>query len=255
MMINKRLIHTVKESKTYIAGNVICQWISLAANITMMGAIAGMLRNLFEGSAHSTQIAVTAAVAAAAVAIRFACAVMSSRLGYLSARAVKKTLREMIYRKLLRLGSSYQEQANTSEVVQVAVEGVDQLETYFGAYLPQLFYAMLAPLTLFGVLSFVNLPSAILLLVCVPMIPVTIILIQRWAKKLLKHHWGQYTALGDTFLENLQGLTTTKIYQADAFKHQEMNEQSERFRRITMKVLTMQLNSITVMDVIAYASS
>ena len=133
MMINKRLIHTVKESKTYIAGNVICQWISLAANITMMGAIAGMLRNLFEGSAHGTQIAVTAAVAAAAVAIRFACAVMSSRLGYLSARAVKKTLREMIYRKLLRLGSSYQEQANTSEVVQVAVEGVILATTQFRA--------------------------------------------------------------------------------------------------------------------------
>lgn len=104
-------------------------------------------------------------------------------------------------------------------------------------------------------MSFVNLPSAILLLVCVPMIPVTIILIQRWAKKLLKHYWGQYTALGDTFLENLQGLTTTKIYQADAFKHQEMNEQSERFRKITMKVLTMQLNSITVMDVIAYGGA
>ncbi len=161
----------------------------------------------------------------------------------------------MIYKKLLRLGSSYKEQANTSEVVQVAVEGVDQLETYFGAYLPQFFYAMLAPLTLFVVLSFVNFPSAIVLLVCVPLIPVTIIGVQRWAKKLLAKYWGQYTALGDTFLENLQGLTTTKIYQADAFKHKEMNEQSEQFRKITMKVLTMQLNSITVMDLIAYGGA
>ena len=139
--------------------------------------------------------------------------------------------------------------------MQIAVEGVEQLETYFGAYLPQFFYAMLAPLTLFGVLSVVNFPSAVVLLVCVPMIPVTIILIQRWAKKLLSKYWGQYTALGDTFLENLQGLTTTKIYQADAFKHQEMNEQSERFRKITMKVLTMQLNSITIMDLIAYGGA
>ena len=255
MMINKRLINTVKESKKYIAGNVICQWVSLTANITMMGAIAAMLQGLFDGSAGEAQIALTALIAAVAVVVRFVCATTASRMGYLSSKAVKKTLREMIYRKLLRLGSSYKEQANTSEVVQVAVEGVDQLETYFGAYLPQFFYAMLAPLTLFGVLSFVNFPSAIVLLICVPMIPVTIVLIQRWAKKLLSKYWGQYTALGDTFLENLQGLTTTKIYQADAFKHKEMNEQSEQFRRITMKVLTMQLNSITVMDLIAYGGA
>jgi ATP-binding cassette subfamily C protein len=255
MMINKRLIGTVKESKKYIAGNVVCQWISLAANITMMGAVAKMLQNLFEGAAGGNRIAVTAVIAAIAVAVRFVCTTTSSRMGYLSGKAVKKTLRELIYRKLLRLGSSYKEQAHTSEVVQIAVEGVDQLETYFGAYLPQFFYAILAPLTLFAVLSFVNLPSAVVLLVCVPMIPVTIVMIQRWAKKLLKRYWGQYTALGDTFLENLQGLTTTKIYQADAFKHKEMNEQSEHFRRITMKVLTMQLNSITVMDVIAYGGA
>ena len=255
MMINKRLIGTVKESKKYIAGNVICQWVSLAANITMMGAIAAMLQGLFDGSAGEAQIALTALIASVAVVVRFVCATTASRMGYLSSKAVKKTLREMIYRKLLRLGSSYKEQANTSEVVQVAVEGVDQLETYFGAYLPQFFYAMLAPLTLFGVLSFINLPSAIVLLICVPMIPVTIILIQRWAKKLLSKYWGQYTALGDTFLENLQGLTTTKIYQADAFKHKEMNEQSEHFRKITMKVLTMQLNSITIMDLIAYGGA
>ena len=253
MMINKRLIGTVKESKKYIAGNVICQWISLAANITMMAAVAKMLQNLYEGA--DSHIGLTAIIAAVAVIVRFICATTASRMSYLSSKAVKKTLREMIYRKLLRLGSSYKEQANTTEVVQVAVEGVDQLETYFGAYLPQLFFAMLAPLTLFGVLSFVNLPSALVLLVCVPLIPVTIVLIQRWAKKLLARYWGRYTALGDTFLENLQGLTTSKIYQADAFKHREMNEQSEHFRRITMKVLTMQLNSITVMDLIAYGGA
>ena len=253
MMINKRLIGTVKESKKYIAGNVICQWVSLAANITMMGAIAKMLQNLYEGA--DSRIGLTAMIAAVAVVVRFLCATTASRMGYLSSKAVKKTLRELIYKKLLRLGSSYKEQANTSEVVQVAVEGVDQLETYFGAYLPQFFYAMLAPLTLFVVLSFVNFPSAIVLLVCVPLIPVTIIGVQRWAKKLLAKYWGQYTALGDTFLENLQGLTTTKIYQADEFKHKEMNEQSEHFRKITMKVLTMQLNSITIMDLIAYGGA
>ena len=255
MMINKRLIGTVKESKKYIAGNVICQWISLVANIAMMGAIAHMLQSLYEGNTQNGQIGLTAVIAVIAVIIRFVCAVFSSRMGYLSSKAVKKTLREMIYRKLLRLGTSYKEQANTSEVVQVAVEGVDQLETYFGAYLPQFFYAMLAPLTLFAVLSYISFPAAVVLLVCVPMIPVTIIMIQRWAKKLLSKYWGQYTALGDTFLENLQGLTTTKIYQADGFKHKEMNEQSEHFRKITMKVLTMQLNSITIMDLIAYGGA
>lgn len=255
MMINKRLIGTVKESKKYIAGNVISQWVSLTANIIMMGGIAKMLQSLYEGSIRESYLFLTAIIVLMAVVIRFVCAIVSSRMGFLASKVVKKTLREMIYKKLLRLGSSYKEQVNTSEVVQVAVEGVEQLETYFGAYLPQFFYAMLAPLTLFGVLSFINLPSAIVLLVCVPMIPVTIIMIQRWAKKLLAKYWGQYTALGDTFLENLQGLTTTKIYQADEFKHKEMNDQSERFRKITMKVLTMQLNSITIMDLIAYGGT
>ena len=255
MMINKRLIGTVEESKKYIAGNVVSQWISLIANIAMMAAIAKMLKHLYKGNAGGRELALTAIIAVVAIGVRFVCANISAKMSYLSSKLVKKTLRQMIYQKLLRLGSSYKEQANTSEIVQVAVEGVEQLETYFGAYLPQFFYAMLAPLTLFGVLSVVNFPSAVVLLICVPMIPVTIVMIQKWAKKLLSKYWGQYTALGDTFLENLQGLTTTKIYEADAFKHQEMNEQSERFRKITMKVLTMQLNSITIMDLIAYGGA
>jgi len=176
-------------------------------------------------------------------------------MSYLSSKSVKKTLREKIYLKLLSLGAAYKESVKTSEVVQVAVEGCDQLETYFGAYLPQFFYAMIAPLTLFTVLMFVNIPSAVVLLICVPMIPVSIAVVQTWAKKLLSKYWGQYTALGDTFLENLQGLTTLKIYQADEFKNKQMNEESEKFRKITMKVLTMQLNSITIMDLIAYGGA
>ena len=255
MMINKRLINTVKKSKKYIAANVVLQWFSLLVNISMMGAIASLLQSLYAGTVTSSRLLGTAGIALLAVVIRFFCATMSSRMGYLSSKAVKKTLRELIYKKLLRLGASYKEKVQTSEVVQVAVEGVDQLETYFGAYLPQFFYAMLAPLTLFVILSFISFPSALALLICVPLIPVTIVAIQRWAKKLLAKYWGQYTALGDTFLENLQGLTTTKIYQADGFKHQEMNEQSEHFRKITMKVLTMQLNSITIMDLIAYGGA
>ncbi|MBS6195209.1 MAG: ABC transporter ATP-binding protein/permease [Clostridiales bacterium] len=255
MMIDKRLIGTVSESKKYIAGNVICQWISLAANIVMMFRITRLLAELFQKTADRKIFIITALAAVIAVMIRFVCAALSAKMGYLSSKAVKKTLREKIYKKLLRLGTSYKEQAQTSEVVQVAVEGVDQLETYFGAYLPQFFYAVLAPLTLFAVLCFVNVPSAVVLLVCVPMIPVAIAAVQTWAKKLLSKYWGQYTALGDTFLENLQGLTTLKIYQADEFKNGEMNAEAEKFRKITMKVLTMQLNSITIMDFIAYGGA
>ena len=254
-MINKRLIGTVSESKKYIAGNVVCQWISLVANITMMVSITTLLAKLFERTAGNKDLFITILVAFVAVAVRFVCSILSSRMSHLSSKAVKHSLREMIYQKLLRLGASYKEKVNTSEIVQVAVEGVDQLETYFGAYLPQFFYAMLAPLTLFVVLCFVNVPCAAVLLVCVPLIPVAIVAVQRWAKKLLAKYWGQYTALGDTFLENLQGLTTLKIYQADDYKQKEMNEEAENFRRITMKVLTMQLNSITIMDLIAYGGA
>ena len=255
MMIDKRLIRTVRESKKYIAWNVIYQWISLVANITMMVSIADLLSRLFANTADRENFVCTVIVVAAAVGIRYFCAVQSAKMGYLSSKAVKKVLREKIYRKLLRLGSSYKEKAQTSEIVQISVEGVEQLETYFGAYLPQFFYAMLAPLTLFIVLGFVNVPAAAVLLVCVPLIPAAIAVVQTWAKKLLSKYWGQYTALGDTFLENLQGLTTLKIYRADDFKNDEMNVEAEKFRKITMKVLTMQLNSITIMDLIAYGGA
>lgn len=255
MMINKRLIGAVPESKKYIAGNVALQWCSLCANIAMMSAVTELFAALFAGSMTQSKIVTTAVIALAAVAVRYGCTVGASRMGYLSSKAVKKTLRGAIYDKLLCLGAPYSEQVKTSEVVQVAVEGVDQLETYFGAYLPQFFYAMLAPLTLFVVLCFVSVPAAVVLLVCVPLIPVAIAAVQTWAKKLLSKYWGQYTALGDTFLENLQGLTTLKIYQAEAFKNDEMNVEAEKFCKITMKVLTMQLNSITIMDLIAYGGA
>lgn len=255
MMINKRLIGIVRESKKYIAGNVACQWISLVANIAFMGNITFFLNKLFTKTAETKHYIFALIVAVIMMVIRYICTLMSSKMSYLSSKEVKKKLREMIYKKMLRLGTSYNEQVKTSEVVQVAVEGVDQLETYFGAYLPQFFYAMLAPITLFVVLCFISVPCAVALLICVPLIPVAIVTVQRWAKKLLAKYWGQYTALGDTFLENLQGLTTLKIYQADDFKQKEMNEESEKFRKITMKVLTMQLNSITIMDLIAYGGA
>lgn len=255
MMIDKRLIGTVPESRKYIAANVALQWCGLVANVAMMMSVASLLASQLSARASSARLLTTAVVAAAAVLIRWLCTTGAARMSDLSSRAVKKTLRTQIYEKLLRLGASYSEQVSTAEVVQVAVEGVDQLETYFGAYLPQFFYAMLAPLTLFAVLCFVNVPAAIVLLVCVPLIPAAIAAVQTWAKKLLSRYWGQYTKLGDTFLENLQGLTTLKIYQADGLRNDVMNEEAEKFRKITMKVLTMQLNSVTIMDVIAYGGA
>ena len=255
MMIDKRLIGTVPESRKYIAANVTLQWCGLVANVAMMISVASLLASLLTAPAATARLLTTAAVAAAAVLIRCLCTTGAACMSDLSSRAVKKTLRMQIYEKLLRLGASYSEQVSTAEVVQVAVEGVDQLETYFGAYLPQFFYAMLAPLTLFAVLCFVNVQAAFALLVCVPLIPAAIAAVQTWAKKLLSRYWGQYTKLGDTFLENLQGLTTLKIYQADGLRNDVMNEEAEKFRKITMKVLTMQLNSVTIMDVIAYGGA
>ncbi|MBC5752699.1 ABC transporter ATP-binding protein/permease [Roseburia sp. BX0805] len=255
MMIDKRLVGMVPDSKKYIAGNVVLMWCSLVANIVMMSGIALLLQKLFFKTADSRDIVLFAGLVAAVNVARYFLTTGASRMSYLSVRAVKKTLREQIYQKLLKLGMSYREELKTSEIVQVAVEGVEQLETYFGAYLPQFFYAMAAPLTLFIVLLSVSVPAAVLLFVCVPLIPVAIALVQTWAKKLLSRYWDQYTALGDTFLENLQGLTTLKVYQTDGIRHAKMNEESEKFRKITMKVLTMQLNSITIMDIVAYGGA
>lgn len=176
MMMDKRLLNVVPDSKKYIMRNVLYQWGALAANIVMMWNITALLASLLVPEPVNKVWAVIWIVLA--VIVRYVCAISSSRMSYLSSKAVKKTLREKIYQKLLRLGVSYKEQVKTSEIVQVAVEGVDQLETYFGAYLPQFFYAMIAPLTLFVVLCFVNVPSAIVLLVCVPMIPIAIAVVQ-----------------------------------------------------------------------------
>lgn len=255
MMINKRLINMVSQSKKYILGNMILQWISLAANISLMFAITAFFQKLFNNSVNTSMITTLALTALISICIRFLCTLGVSKMSYLASKLVKKTLRRKIYEKILRLGASYNMDVSTSEVVQMSVEGVEQLEMYFGAYLPQFLYSMLAPITLFVVLSFVNFYSAVILLICVPLIPISIAAVQTFAKKLFSRYWGQYTNLGDTFLENLQGLTTLKIYQADAYKNEEMNRESEEFRKITMKVLTMQLNSITVMDFISYGGA
>ena len=254
-MIDRRLISLVKESRKYIAANVFVQWLALCANIIFMYAAASTFAFLEKGYYGGYAALFALMCATGATAMRFLCARLSSRFSFLSSCTVKKVLRRKIYEKLLRLGSSYSEKAGTSEIVQTAVEGVDQLEVYFGSYLPQFFYAMLAPLTLFAVLMTVDWRAALALLACVPMIPVSIIIVQKWAKKLLSKYWDSYTGMGDTFLENLQGMTTLKIYQADEARNELMNKDAEDFRRATMRVLVMQLNSISIMDLVAWGGA
>ena len=254
-MLNKRLLGIVPGCKRYIVQNVALQWCALAANIAMIFTLGLFLQALLRGSAQAGVFWSTAAVMAAAATVRFACTKGAARAAFYASKEVKKTLRGLIYRKLLRLGAAYTQSVPTAEVVQLAGEGTEQLETYFGAYLPQLFYSMLAPVTLFAVLCTVSVRAAVVLMVCVPLIPVSIVAVQKFAKRLLGRYWGQYAALGDHFLENLQGLTTLKIYGADEDRHRQMNRDAEHFRRVTMKVLTMQLNSIIVMDVIAYGGA
>lgn len=252
-MIKKRLLALVPESKRYIAANVLFQWLGMCSNIAIVYTIATMLGSLI--AATPISYGKSAVIIIAAALVRVICVKLANTASYKASRSVKRTIRGMLYEKLLKLGSSYTEHVATAEVVQLAGEGVEQLETYFGQYMPQFFYAFLAPITLFFVVRPISVRVAVVLLVCVPLIPVAIMLVQKIAKRLLKNYWGQYAKLGDHFLENLQGLTTLKIYQADEARHKEMNEDAEHFRKITMKVLTMQLNSIIVMDLVAYGGA
>lgn len=254
-MIKTRLIKAVPESKKFIAANVICQLVGLAAGTAAVISIADFLQRLYEKSASDSDLIRFFIIIAVALAIRIICIMLVEKAGFEASKPVKLMLRKKITEKLLRLGCSYNSQASTAEVVQLAGEGVDQLETYFGAYLPQFFYAMAAPIFLFAVTSFFSLKTAVVLLICVPLIPVSIVCVQKIAKRLLADYWVQYAKLGDSFLESIQGLTTLKIYQSDRSFHEKINAESERFRRITMKVLTMQLNSVTVMDIFAYGGA
>ena len=254
-MIKKRLIGLLKDSKKYIVQNVLWQWLGLLAQIAAILVVGQFLDTAIFGSVTSREILTTGMVCAISIIIRMVSDKKASKASFLASADVKRVLREKIYEKLVRLGASYKEQISTSEVVQLSVEGVEQLETYFGRYLPQFFYSLLAPITLFAVLSFISWKASLVLLICVPLIPLSIVAVQKFAKRLLKKYWGSYTELGDSFLENLQGLTTLKIYQSDERKAKEMDEEAEKFRRITMKVLTMQLNSISVMDLVAYGGA
>lgn len=254
-MIKTRLVGLLSHAKKYIVYTILWQWAALLSQVVAVFSIADLLERVVYKEVTGQIITKTIVILMVVAVIRFICERIQTKSSYLACVDVKRILREKIYEKMLKLGASYREQVSSSEIVQVSTEGVEQLETYFGKYLPQLFYSLIAPLTLFVILCRVSMKASVILLICVPLIPVSIVIVQKIAKKLLNKYWSIYTGLGDSFLENLQGLTTLKIYQADKKKADEMDEESQHFRRITMKVLTMQLNSTSVMDIVAYGGA
>ncbi|UMY53626.1 MULTISPECIES: DUF454 family protein [Paenibacillus] len=254
-MVDSRLLGLVEHSRKYIVWGVLVQWIGLLGSIAAVLSMAFVMQQAWEGQVTRKLILSMTVIVIAAIAVRCLSNYAASMLSYRASVNAKKTLRSQIYSKLLKIGPAYTDHTSTSGVIQVAVEGVEQLETYFGRYMPQLFYSLLAPVTLFITLSFVSFKAAIILLICVPLIPVSIIVIMRMAKKLFRKYWGSYVNLGHSFLENVQGLTTLKMYGTDQDKHQEMNTAAEDFRKMTMKVLTMQLNSVAIMDLIAFGGA
>ena len=254
-MIKTRLVGLLSHAKKYIVYTILWQWAALLSQVLAVFSIADLLERVVYKEVTGQIITKTIVILMVVAVIRFICERIQTKSSYLACVDVKRILREKIYEKMLKLGASYREQVSSSEIVQVSTEGVEQLETYFGKYLPQLFYSLIAPLTLFVILCRVSMKASVILLICVPLIPVSIVIVQKIAKKLLNKYWSIYTGLGDSFLENLQGLTTLKIYQADKKKADEMDEESQHFRRITMKVLTMQLNSTSVMDIVAYGGA
>ena len=273
-MINKRLIGICKDSKKYIAFTVISSWISIVCNILIILLIGSFVNKIYLGNRLvvgngesvysfmnnfmiSSNISLLRAIILIVflLGIRYLSNICYGKFSYLASANARVTLRELIYKKLLKLGPTYSNVESTSTIVQVTVEGVEALEVYFGKYLPQFFYSLLAPITLFIFLSFISLKAAIVFILCVPLIPLSIIAIMKVAKKILKNYWNSYANLGDTFLENLQGLTTLKVFNIDKERHEKMNEEAESFRKVTMKVLSMQLNSINIMDLIAFGGS
>ena len=254
-MIKMRLIRLLKGLVKYIIQQIIWQWLSLFAQITIVWQVTQLIDKAWQKSITSSDVLTTIGIVTAGLIVRFICDRLYSRACYLASVDVKRALRVQIYRKVLWLGPSYREQIRTSEIVQMTGEGVEQLETYFGRYLSQFFYALLAPLTLFIVISRISLRTSIVLLIAVPLIPIVIMLVMFVAKKILGNYFDIYYGLGDSFLEKLQGMTTLKIYRADQRAVEQIDSESEQFRKITMKVLIVQLNSTSIMDIIAYGGS
>lgn len=254
-MFNKRLLKEFPENKSLVIGIIASQWISLLANISLVYFTATLLLSMYQGGWEIKKAYPYIVFLIGVVAVRGVMYYTGDKLSAKASENVKKKLRERLYHTVLESEGSYKESMSSAEVVQLSTDGVEQLEIYFGKFVPQFFYSLLAPVTLFVVAQTMSIKVALVLLLCVPLIPMSIVVVQKLAKRILKKYWGSYVGLGDSFLESLQGLTTLKIFQADERYAKKMDEEAENFRKITMKVLVMQLNSISVMDLSAYGST
>lgn len=254
-MFHKRLLKEFKENQALVVKMVLSQWVMLIANVLLMIYTAIYINLIFDKKAAVSDTYRLAVILAAVLIVRAIMNSYNNKMSFMASANVKYKLRNAVYEKLMKLGTAYRNTVKTSEAVQISTEGIEQLEIYFGKYVPQFFYSLLAPITLFFIVGAINLKVAAVLLVCVPLIPISIVAVQKFAKKMLSRYWGTYTELGDSFLECLNGLTTLKIYQADKRYADKMDIEAEHFRRVTMKVLIMQLNSISIMDIVAYGGS
>ena len=257
-MIDKKLLALLGENKKYIFYTVGLMIVGLFANLAITASICYAIQYAAEyasSGSNAQGFILPAVIVIIAMAIRY---ITSRSIGDLKdtlGRNVKKDLRQKIYDKIIKLGVRTTDNMSMAGLTQLSMEGVEQLDLYYSAYIPQFFYAMIAPIILFVVTVRINWAVALVLLACVPLIPMSIIAVSRYAKKIFAKYWGKYTSMGDSFLDSVQGLRELKIFQADAAQNIKMNETSEEFRKITMKVLVMQLASTTIMDMVAYGGA
>ncbi|MCH4843211.1 ATP-binding cassette domain-containing protein [Bifidobacterium pseudolongum] len=265
-MVDKRLFSLVPGVRGLVVGKIICLWIGLVSDIALAGTVAVLVAALFPqttvrdalqsiGVAGPSGFMLIGVAALAIAVVRFLAHHFATRLGTEAAERVKLGLRSELYRKMLRLGPSYAQHSRTSDVVQLTGEGVDQIQSFFELFLPQLGFAILAPLTLFAAIAPLNMPTAVVLLVCAPLIIVIVGAIAMTTAKTFKKYWGKYTDMGSVFLDNLQGLETLKTFDADARAAEQMDRNAEDFRVMTMRVLQIQLRSLTAMDMVAYGGA
>ncbi len=253
-MIDKELLRLLGGSRKYIFYTVGAMVIGLIANLSITASICYAIKLLSQSTEPSAYI-IPAVCAVVGVAVRYAASRITGNLKDLLGRKAKKDLREKTYDKIVRLGVRSTDGMSVAGLTQVAMEGIEQLDLYYSSYIPQFFYAMLAPIILFFVTVGIDWRVAVVLLCCVPLIPVSIVAVSKYAKKIFAKYWGKYTSMGDSFLDSVQGLRELKIFRADAAQHVKMNENAEEFRKITMKVLVMQLASTTIMDIVAYGGA
>ena len=253
-MQDKELLRLLGSNRKYIFYTVAVMMTGLLANLSITAGICVAIYLLTQEAEPGAYI-LPALLAAGGIIVRYAASRVSGNLKDILGRKAKKDLREKTYDKIVRLGVRSTDGMSIAGLTQVSMEGIEQLDLYYSSYIPQFFYAMLAPLVLFLATVWIDWRVAVVLICCVPLIPVSIIAVSKYAKKIFAKYWGKYTSMGDSFLDSVQGLRELKIFRSDAARHEKMNRNAEEFRKITMKVLVMQLASTTIMDMVAYGGA